>query len=216
MSIPLLIVGGTQEERRAEVDLVPNPDLLVIEPDKPALTRRGRSIGIKEIRSLQKFLQRKPYKKDKKTVVVGQAETMTLAAQQAILKTLEEPPANSQIILLCQHEHQLLDTIVSRCRVKKISDPVLNESALKTQEKLYLQLSRAKIPERFTLVAAYSTNNLSAKEFVTQQLYYLHHLLRQKPETVNVKLITALDKARAALKVNVNPKLTLEVLSLAY
>lgn len=208
MSIPLLIVGGDREKRLLGIDLTPNPDLLVVEPEK--------SIGIKEVRSLQKFLQKKPYLKDTKTVVIDQAETMTLPAQQAILKTLEEPPANSQIILLAAHEFQLLDTIVSRCQVKKLSDAELSENDLEEQEKIYNQLVKAKNPERFALVAAFSINNLSAKEFVAKQLHFFQYLLRKNPEPVNVKLAAALDQAMAALKVNVNPKLTLEVLSLAY
>ena len=184
MSLPLLIVGGRNEFK-------PDPDLKLIEPE-------NNSIGIKEIRELEKFLQRKPYHDPVKTVVITQADKLTLPAQQALLKTLEEPPAHSQIILLCPNENLLLPTIVSRCQVKYLSETEL-------------------VPGRIeppTAEAAASSE--TAREFVINQLRYLQYELRRHPETVNVKLIKALNQALTALKFNVNPKLTLDVLSLSY
>ena len=190
MSLPLLIVGGRPEDRLAQIDLTPGPDRLIINPDK--------SIGIKAVRELQKFLQQKPYLLETKTVIITQAETMTLAAQQAILKTLEEPPAHSQIILLCQQTDLLLDTIVSRCRVQHLAESGLRPGRIEPPG-----------PEA-------AVNTATAREFVVNQLRYLQSELRRHPETVNVRLIQALNQALTALKFNVNPKLTLDVLSLNY
>lgn len=190
MALPCLITGGNLEKRLDQVSLIPNPDLLVIDPEK--------SIGISNVRSLEKFLQRRPYQLPVKTVIITQADKLTLPAQQSLLKTLEEPPAHSQIILLCPNESQLLPTIVSRCLVKHLSETEL-------------------VPGRIeppTAEAAASAE--TAREFVTNQLRYCQRELRLHPETVNVKLIKALNRALAALKANVNPKLTLDVLSLNY
>jgi DNA polymerase III gamma/tau subunit len=208
MSIPILIVGGTSEQRRAEIDLKPNPDLLVLEPEK--------SIGIKEIRFLEKFLMRKPYQKDVKTAVINQAEKMTLAAQQAILKTLEEPPAHSQIILLLPHENLLLETIVSRCRIKKLADADLNPSQMTEQKKIFERLNKAKTLERFAIVATFSSSQEAAKDFISAQLKFMREGLITHPETVKIALVAALQKTLSALSANVNPKLTLEVLALSY
>ena len=208
MPLPLLITGGNQEQRLKQVNLTPNPDLLVIDP---VLT-----IGIAAVRALEKFLQRKPYQQPLKTVVITQADKLTLPAQQALLKTLEEPPAHSQIILLCQSEEQLLPTIVSRCLVKKLAAVSPTKDELQVQEKIYSQLCRVGTGQRFSLMETYAGNSETAKDFVTGQLHYLHQQLKTHPETVNVKLIKALNQALTALKFNVNPKLTLEVLSLSY
>lgn len=184
MSLPLLIVGGRQEYARG-------PDLLLVEPEKD-------SIGIQKVRALQKFLQRKPYSSPIKTAVITQAEKLTLPAQNALLKTLEEPPDNSQIILLCPAESELLPTVVSRCFIKRLPE------AKSLAERL----------EKPTEAAA--ANSQTAREFVTGQLYLLHRELHRHPQKTNVKLISALNLALSALKANVNPKLTLDVLALSY
>lgn len=208
MSLPFLITGGNLEKRLGQVNLTPNPDLLVIDPEK--------SVGISNVRSLEKFLQRKPYQLPVKTAIITQADRLTLPAQQALLKTLEEPPAHSQIILLCPNENQLLPTIVSRCLVKRLAEVDSTKNELISQEKIFNQLCRAETGQRFALVASYGANSATAQQFVSDQLHYLHHRLKTHPETANVKLIKALNQALAALKFNVNPKLTLEILSLNY
>ena len=190
MSLSLLITGGNHQRRLQQVKPEPNPDLLVIDPEK--------RVGIGAVRFLEKFLQRKPYQEPVKTVVIARADKLTLPAQQALLKTLEEPPARSQIILLCPSENQLLPTIVSRCFVKRLSETEL-------------------VPGRIEPPPAEAAVSVeTAREFITSQLGSLQYELRQHPETVNVQLIQALKQALAALKFNVNPKLTLDVLSLSY
>ena len=200
MPLPFLITGGNHSQRLSQVKLDPNPDLLVIGPDP--------TIGIQAVRSIGKFLQRKPYRLPLKTVVITEADKLTLEAQQALLKTLEEPPENSQIILLCPSETQLLPTIVSRCQVKYLSDFRPDQAWLEKQALVFEQFKQS--------AAAAGTNSETARELVTEQLRYLHYQLRLHPETANPKLIRALNRALLALKFNVNPKLTLEVLSLSY
>ena len=67
--------------------LVPGPDVLVIEAEA--------SIGIAEIKKLSRFLSRKPMFKNNKIVFLPHSEQLTIPAQNALLKTLEEPPAHS-------------------------------------------------------------------------------------------------------------------------
>ena len=197
MSLPLLVSGGSHQQRLDLARIKSGPDWLVIDPEKPA-SPSGRSIGISAVRSLEKFLQRKPYQAPVKTAVIIRAEKLTLPAQQALLKTLEEPPAHSQILLLCPSEEQLLPTIVSRCLVKRLAETGLAPGRIGPPP------------------AEAAANSGTAREFVTNQLHYLHYELRLHPETVNIRLIKALNLALTALKFNVNPKLTLDVLSLSY
>lgn len=83
-------------------------DTLVITPDK--------SIGIDEIKSISSFLSRKPLG-DKNRVYLQSAHLMTLTAQNAILKILEEPPGNSEIYLVTDQPDQLLPTVLSRVQI---------------------------------------------------------------------------------------------------
>ena len=85
-----------------------NPDFMCIEPD-------GNSIKIEQIRYLQKKIQEKPILSNKKVYIINEADTMKDAAQNCLLKTLEEPPEYATIILICSNEDNLLSTIKSRC-----------------------------------------------------------------------------------------------------
>ena len=88
-----------------------SPDYINIYPD-------GNSIKIAQIRKLQTDIIVKPHKKYK-IYIINQAENMTLEAQNALLKTLEEPPEYAIIILITSNKEALLDTIKSRCEVIK-------------------------------------------------------------------------------------------------
>lgn len=78
------------------------------------------SIGVDKIRELVVEINKKPYEKDKKVIIIYNAETMTSQAQNAFLKTIEEPPHGVIIFLLCENLELLLDTIKSRCQVHKL------------------------------------------------------------------------------------------------
>jgi replication-associated recombination protein RarA len=73
--------------------------------------------SIEDIRDIQSFLQLKTLGKNRirRIVILEQADTMTIEGQNAFLKTLEEPPIDTVIILLTTNENLLLDTIRSRC-----------------------------------------------------------------------------------------------------
>lgn len=118
-----LIVGDNNEQQKKEVKSIylkegielkrNNPDILIIKPEK--------SIGIENIREIKKFLLKKSWhEKGKKLVLVFEAHTLTTDAQNAFLKTLEEPPKDSVIILIANNKNAFLPTIVSRCRLIKL------------------------------------------------------------------------------------------------
>ncbi|WP_101772561.1 DNA polymerase III subunit [Peptostreptococcus faecalis] len=72
------------------------------------------SIKIDQIRNLNTSINLKPYS-DYKVYLINDAEKMTVQAQNALLKTLEEPPAYGIIILVTKNDQALLETIRSRC-----------------------------------------------------------------------------------------------------
>lgn len=89
------------------------PDCIRVKPD-------GNSIKIAQIRNLQSEIVIKPHKKYK-IYIIDKAEKMTVEAQNALLKTLEEPPEYAIIILITNNKESLLPTIRSRCEVIKFT-----------------------------------------------------------------------------------------------
>lgn len=91
---------------------------LTIRPD-------GQSISIQAIRDLQKFLLLKTVgdKPLRRTVIVESAHAMTTEAQNAFLKLLEEPPADTLVILTANSPRALLPTILSRAQTISVNTP---------------------------------------------------------------------------------------------
>lgn len=89
------------------------PDCIRVKPD-------GNSIKIAQIRNLQSDIVIKPHKKYK-IYIIDKAEKMTVEAQNALLKTLEEPPEYAIIILVTNNKESLIPTIKSRCEAIKFT-----------------------------------------------------------------------------------------------
>ncbi len=93
-----------------------NPDIIIIDR-----LEGQRSISVDEIREkLIDDISVKPYASKYKVYIVVGAEHMTVEAQNAILKTLEEPPEYAVIFLLTNTEKLILPTVISRCEVINI------------------------------------------------------------------------------------------------
>jgi DNA polymerase-3 subunit delta' len=92
-------------------DLGKHPDIKVLE-----VPNEKKSIGISDVREAIKYVNEKPFSARNKFLIVNNANTLTREAQNALLKTLEEPPSYTTIILLTKTLNDLLETVVSRCR----------------------------------------------------------------------------------------------------
>ena len=106
------------------------PDIITVLHEKPA------SIGVDEIRRMRSDIQIRPYANPHKVYIIPDAEKMTVQAQNAILKTLEEPPAYAVLILIASGTETFLPTILSRCvllRTKAVSEGEI-EKFLKNSE----------------------------------------------------------------------------------
>lgn len=104
-----------------QADTGNQPDIIYVSHEKP------NSIGIHDVREqINGSIGIKPYSSDYKIYIVDEAEKMTAEAQNALLKTIEEPPAYAVIFLLTTNLGKLLPTILSRCVVLNIQ-PVKDE-----------------------------------------------------------------------------------------
>lgn len=88
------------------------PDIIRVTHEKP------NTIGVDDIRTqLNTDIAIKPYSSPRKIYIIQEGEKMTAQAQNALLKTLEEPPAYAVILILTTNVDALLPTILSRCVV---------------------------------------------------------------------------------------------------
>lgn len=78
-------------------------------------------IGVDEIRSVIEEVNKRPYEGDKKVIIVYNTDKLTTQAQNAFLKTIEEPPKGVYIFLLVENSEAILDTIKSRCQIHKLN-----------------------------------------------------------------------------------------------
>ncbi len=93
-------------------------------PDHITLSSDKATIGVDEVRTLSQFFEKTAHIGQAKTALVKRADTLTISAANALLKTLEEPTENSFIILVTDSPETLLPTIISRCQQFEIRPPV--------------------------------------------------------------------------------------------
>ena len=116
-------------------DIGNHPDIIITQPD-------GKHIKVDTVRELIEKAYLKPSQAQKKVFIIKDAAAMKDAGQNALLKTLEEPPAGVIFILLAESAAALLPTVVSRCTVFTLSAPDTN-SALEVMQRLGFEKEEA-------------------------------------------------------------------------
>lgn len=149
-----------------------HPDLIYVGHEKPG------SIGVDDIRKqINDTIMVRPYSSSYKIYIVDEAEKMTVQAQNALLKTIEEPPSYAVIILLTTNQEAFLPTILSRCiqlKLKPLRDSVVKSYLM---EKMHIEEADADV------YAAFARGNLgkaitiaSSEEFKLLHQELLHLL----------------------------------------
>jgi DNA polymerase III subunit delta' len=103
-----------------------HPDLRVIEPverDEEGNIKPVDAILVDRIRELGEFVQLTSHRQRAKVALIAPAEAMNPAAANALLKTLEEPPPSTYLLLVSDQWGRLPPTIISRCRVLPAPEP---------------------------------------------------------------------------------------------
>lgn len=204
-----------------------SPDYVLIKPD-------GNSIKIAQIRNLQSDIVIRPHR-DYKIYIINNAEKMTLEAQNALLKTLEEPPNYAIIILVTNNKESLLETIKSRCDIIKFS-PIPIEDLKSYLIDTGIEEERAQLLATFSRGSIENALNLSqSSEFSVMredvQQYIQIMLDKNIIEILNIpnnmekyrgKIITLLDmminyfRDIILLKENVNKNMLINVDKLVF
>lgn len=174
-----------------------HPDIIHVTHERP------NSISVEEIREqLVQDIQIRPYSSPYKIYIVPNADRMTVQAQNALLKTIEEPPSYGVILLLADNESALLPTILSRCVVLSMK-PVGD-----AQVKKYL-MEHAGVPDyEADICVAFAQGNigkaiwLATSENFNQIRSTALHLLKNIP-AMDISEVTAMVKSVAEFKMNV-------------
>jgi DNA polymerase-3 subunit delta' len=132
-----------------------HPDFFFIEPVKTTATSREAIIKIEPIRELQRKLAFHPYEGKFKVAVINDADLMNPQATNSFLKTLEEPPSATILILVSSHPFKLLPTVMSRCQaiqfhplsienIKKILKDVMTDEEKVEDSELAFRILRSR------------------------------------------------------------------------
>ncbi|GHU72419.1 hypothetical protein FACS1894184_20150 [Clostridia bacterium] len=131
--------------RRVEHDS--HPDITVVKPGGDPESK-SRSITVNQAREVIKTLSRTAYEGRYKALIIHQADRMQPAAQNALLKTLEEPPRGCVFFLITEKRNELLPTVRSRCVWLPVP-PLGIESAAKALVSYGMEASQASEAARF-------------------------------------------------------------------
>jgi DNA polymerase-3 subunit delta' len=102
----------------ARIDRGAHPDVRVLAPTPPEKNPKGPlAVRIEDIRALEHQAALRPVEAARKIFIIDDADRMTGATPQAFLKTLEEPPGHTVIVLILTHPRALPPTVLSRCQI---------------------------------------------------------------------------------------------------
>ncbi|MBI5019129.1 hypothetical protein HZB58_02565 [Candidatus Gottesmanbacteria bacterium] len=188
--------------------------------DRISPAAEGSSIGIAEIRAFIKRLTLAPVEGAYAAGIIVNAETLTQEAQQALLKTLEEPPEHAYIFLGAANDLQLIPTIISRCI---IVSHAIHQSGIPDAEQaaitiLINEILSASPGKKIHLVSSIGKTKEEIESWINNALLCLRSdLLRSGTPTGQAasaarktRLIHRLFEAKKYLSGNVNPLLLLE------
>ncbi len=142
-----------------------HPDVFYIACDE----EKQSTIGVSEVKSLQKELYIFPNESNFKIFVIKNCEFMTIAAQNALLKMLEEPPDYAIFILLCENIFSLLPTVKSRLQRFDVSPILISENHEDTEKLANLRLLARNIGEKILEKDGYETLKLVAEIPIQQK-----------------------------------------------
>lgn len=190
-----------------------------------ALEQEKGTIGIEEVRNLQKKLFLKPLKSPTKAVVVKNAENLTIIAQNALLKSLEEPPENTLVILTVSNKDLLLPTILSRCKIIELKgeEQSLQAQELSTFNSKLSTLLKDSVGKRLKFAQDMGKTKEEALLWLEAMILAIRKELIANLNEANqsssisqsLNLLISFQKSYAVLKTtNANPRFTLETLFL--
>lgn len=131
-----------------------HPDFLVLdlEAQRRALNERelASALKVETVRQIQSDLSRRPVEARWKVVLLPEAERLTVAAANAFLKTIEEPPSHVVLLLTARDKELLLPTILSRCQVLSLRPVPAEQIAAHLRSRCGLDAEQATLLARLS------------------------------------------------------------------
>ena len=115
-----------------------HPDLFMLQPEEA-----GKQIRIDSVRELIEFINLSSRYGRAKVALIEPADAMNIASANSLLKTLEEPPAGTLLILVSSQPHRLPVTIRSRCQIVPFQEPEADQASAWLQESGQVSSDRA-------------------------------------------------------------------------
>jgi DNA polymerase III gamma/tau subunit len=213
----VLIAGQIEEAREVAQKICKDNDISKFDVE---IIETEKTVGIGDIRNLQKKLFLKPIKSEKKAVILEAFFGMTTDSQNAFLKVLEEPPVSTIVMILVKSLDFVLPTILSRCnlinldKVKKLSSEEIAENI-----KIITDLKNGESGNALVLAQNNSKTKENALLFLEDLLISCHSTLENENSNVTTydlqKVLKGIQKTHTIVKsTNVNPRFALENLFL--
>ncbi len=202
-------------------------DSICNQPNITVINQSTESIKIQTVREIKEQLAFSAYQAEKtRYFFFLDAQLLTIPAQNALLKSIEEPPTGTQLIFVTQSPEKLLDTIRSRCEMIFLTNPNKNvesrqdltnkltsQSKLQEIEDLLQEILRSNPGQKITLAANYK-ERAEALTLCSSLLQFLHAQLRNPHTQYSTKQIThnlkTLLKTMNYLEHNTNVSLAIE------
>lgn len=173
----------------AQVETGNQPDIITVTHEKKSSSDKRTDLSVDDIRRMVSDVPVKPYSSPYKIYILPDADRMTVQAQNALLKTLEEPPAYAVVILLATSVSPFLPTVLSRC-VTLMLRPVPEEKVLRyLQSRSGISDERARILSRFAAGSIGRALELSESEAFGELHDRTVDLLRGLPGKTSYDLI---------------------------
>ncbi len=215
-----LITGGTQEERDKHVE-----DLLagehIVEIDQIRLyPDEGGAVTVESVRTFLKQLLLSPRQSPKTAGIVPNADSMTVQSQNALLKTLEEPPPHSILILHTANAATMLSTILSRCiHISLQPHAEVKEDEAFTRE--LLSLPSLSVGKRMNAVDSITGTREETSIWIDRAIRALHTTLIEHSDSTTthsgtVRMIRSLMRAQRKLLLNISAKTVIDAVVLNF
>lgn len=181
-------------------------------------TKEKTSIGIAQIKELQKNLYQKPNSGQYKAIIIFHAETLTAEAQNALLKTLEEPPEHALILLLASSKEGLLPTILSRCKIIALQEeqPTVSEKEKEKYQQILQDLPTYGVGKRLKLAQDVAKTKETTLVWLEQMILTLREsIINRQYNNTAIKQLQNFQKTHTVISTtNVGTRIAIEDLLL--
>lgn len=175
------------------------------------LISQEKAIGIGDVREFQAKIFLKPSRGKDKGIIIDTANGITIEAQNALLKVLEEPPQNTFILVSTSSKELLLPTIVSRCNIIDVS--IIELTNIEEFSNIFTTLKKKGIGERLKIAQEQSKEKDQAVVFIQGLILAAREDLKKNLDNSkeNFLILKKLQKGYSIVKnTNANLRLALE------